>query len=121
MDRRARKGAVSGRAKGAVSRDRHQRVWWYLRRDFSQREIAQKLGISLGTVSYYVKQGMPPYDRYYDTDRPIPDRLLDDDERRERTANVRRRHSGKPPKSYVSRTSSLPSVPSLDDARRRRA
>jgi len=112
---------VSGRAKGAVSRDRHQKVWWYLRRNFTQREIAQKLGVSLGTVSYYVKQGIPPYDAYYDTDRPIPDDLLDEDERRGRTANVRRRLGRKPPKSYVSRPSPLPKVASLDDARRRRA
>lgn len=112
---------MSGRAKSAVSRDRHQRTWWYLRRGCSQREIAGKLGISLGTVTYYVKQGIPPYDRFYDTDRPIPEDLLDDDERDERTANVRRRHGRKPPKSYVRRTSSLPEVASLDDARRRRA
>jgi len=112
---------VSGRARAAVSRDRHQKVWWYLRRGFSQREIAGKLGISLGTVSYYVKQGIPPYDRYYDTDRPIPDDLRDEDERRERTANVRRQHGRRPQKSYVGRTSPLPKVASLDGARRRRA
>jgi hypothetical protein len=115
---------VSGRAKAAVSRDRHQRTWWYLRRGFSQREIAQKLGISLGTVSFYVAKGIPPYDRLYDTDRQFPDGLLDEDERRERderTTAVRRRPGRKPPSSYSGRTSSPPPVAGLDDARRRRA
>jgi transcriptional regulator with XRE-family HTH domain len=112
---------VSGRAKGAVSRDRHQKVWWYLRRDFSQREIAGKLGISVGTVSYYVRQGIPPYDPDYDTDRPIQDDLLTEAERRARTTTVRLPRAPKPEKSYVSRTPRPPKVASLDAARRRRA
>jgi transcriptional regulator with XRE-family HTH domain len=74
---------MSGRARASVSRDRYQKVWWYLRRDFSQREIAGKLGISVGTVSYYARQGIPPYDPAYDTDRPIPDDLLTESERRD--------------------------------------
>ncbi len=115
---------MSGRARASVSRDRHQKVWWYLRRDFSQREIAGKLGISVGTVSYYVRQGIPPYDPDYDTDRPIPDDLLTDSElraRKARTANVRLTGAQKPGKSYGSRTPRPSRVTSLDDARRRRA
>ncbi len=112
---------MSGRARASVSRDRYQKVWWYLRRDFSQREIAGKLGISVGTVSYYVRQGIPPYDPDYDTDRPIPYDLLTESERRDRTTSVQLPRAPKPEKSYVSRTPRPSRVTSLDAARRRRA
>lgn len=115
---------MSGRARASVSYDRYQKVWWHLRHDFSQREIAAKLKISLGTVSYYVKRGLPPYDWRYDTDKPIPDDLLTDSElraRKARTANVRLTEAQKPGKSYGSRTPRRPTVTSLDAARRRRA
>ena len=48
-------------------------------------KIARAMRISLGTVSYYVGLGIPYYDPYYDSDRPIPDDLLTESERRERT------------------------------------
>ena len=44
-------------------------VWWYLRRGHSQRAIARTLKISLGTVSYYKRLGIPDYDWSYDPDR----------------------------------------------------
>ena len=115
---------MSGRARSEISADRHQRIWWYLRRGYSQRAIARTLKISVGTVSYYKRLGIPDYDWRYDTDRPIPDRLLTDSElraRKARTTNVRLPGAGQPGKSHVSRTPRPPKVTSLDAARQRLA
>lgn len=112
---------MSGRAKTSVSKRRHQEVFWHRRHGKSAREIAQTLGISLGTVSYYLKKGIPDYDPYYDTDRPIPDDLLTERELRNRTTNVRLPRGPEPGKSYGSRTPRPPRVASLDAHRRRRA
>lgn len=117
---------MSGRARSEISADRYQQVWWYLRRGHSQRAIARKLKISVGTVSYYVRKGIPPYDSRYDTDRPIPDDLLTESELSARkalarTTNVRQTPARKPGLSHVSRTPRPPVVSSLDDRRRRQA
>jgi len=115
---------MSGRARSEISADRYQKVWWYLRHGFSQRSIARKLRISVGTVSYYKRLGIPPYDQRYDTDRPVPDHLLSESElraRRERATNVRPTGVQQPGSSHVSRTPRRPPVVSLDDARQRRA
>jgi hypothetical protein len=74
---------MSGRAQASVSKRRHQEVFWHRRHGKSAREIARAMRISLGTVSYYIKLGIPDYDPYYDTDRLIPDDLLTESERRE--------------------------------------
>jgi hypothetical protein len=112
---------MSGRARKSVSKQRHQEVYWYRRHGKSMREIAQTLRISLGTVSYYIKLGIPDYDPYYDTDRPIPDDLLTEAERQARTTTARLPRAPKPEQSYVGRTPRPPKVASLDAARRRRA
>jgi Winged helix-turn-helix DNA-binding len=115
---------MSGRARSEISADRWQKVWWYLRHGYSQRAIARKLSISVGTVSYYVKRGLPDYDWRYDTDRKIPDDLLTDSElraRKARTTNVRQPEAQQPGKSHVSPTPRSPRVASLDAHRRRQA
>ena len=112
---------MSGRARASVSKRRHQEVFWHRRHGRSMREIARAMRISLGTVSYYVSLGIPDYDPFFDTDRPIPDDLLTESERRDRTTNVRLPRAPKPEKSYGSRTPRPPKVASLDAARRRRA
>jgi hypothetical protein len=112
---------VSGRARASVSKRRHQEVFWHRRHGKSAREIARAMRISLGTVSYYLARGVPDYDPYFDTDRPIPDDLLTESERRDRTTNVRLPRAPKPQRSYVGRTPRPPKVVSLDAARRRRA
>jgi hypothetical protein len=111
---------VSGRSKTSVSKWRHQEIFWYRRHGKSAREIAEALGISLGTVSYYLKKGIPDYDPHFDTDRPIPDDLLTEDELRNRTTTVRPPRAPEPGKSYGSRTLRPPRISSLDAARRRR-
>ena len=114
---------MSGRARSEISADRWQKVWWYLRHGYSQRAIARKLSISVGTVSYYVKRGLPDYDWRYDTDRTLDDSLFSEAElqaRKARTTNVRQTGAQQPGKSHVSRTPRPPAVTSLDAARRRR-
>jgi hypothetical protein len=114
---------MSGRARSEISADRYQRIWWYLRHGYSQRRIARELKISVGTVSYYKRLGLPPYDWRYDTDQPVPDDLLSDTElraRKTRTTNVRQTGLPGSRSSHVSRTGGKP-VTRLDDARRRRA
>ena len=115
---------MSGRAKSEISADRYQRVWWYLRHGYSQRAIARQLSISVGTVSYYKRLGLPDYDERYDTDAPIPLALLTEGERlarENRTTNVRLPGQPQPGLSRVSRTPRPPRVASLDAHRRRRA
>jgi hypothetical protein len=116
---------VSGRARSEVSAWRYEEVWWYLRRDFSQRAIARKLKISGGTVSYYKRRGIPPYDQGWNTDQALPDDLLTDSElwdrqaRQARTTNVRQTAARQPGSSHVSRTPGPSEVTSLDERRRR--
>ena len=114
---------MSGRARSEISADRYQQVWWYLRHGYSQRAIARTLKISVGTVSYYKRRGIPPYDSRYDTDRPLPDDLLTDSElraRKARTTNVRQTGAAQAGKSHISRTPRPSAVLSLDARRRRR-
>jgi hypothetical protein len=114
---------VSGRARSEISADRYQKVWWYLRHGYSQRAIARQLSISLGTVSYYKRLGLPDYDEKYDTDAPIPLALLTEGERlarENRTTNVRQTDARKPGSSHVSRTPRPAAVSSLDAHRRKR-
>jgi hypothetical protein len=110
---------MSGRARASVSKRSHQEVFWRRRHGKSMREIARARRISLGTVSYYVCLGIPDYDPCYDTDRPIPDGLLAESERQDRTTNVRLPRAPKPEKSFVGRIPRPPKVASLDAARRR--
>ncbi len=117
---------MSGRARSEISADRYQLVWWYLRHGHSQRAIARQLKISVGTVSFYVRKGIPDYDERYDTDRPLPDSLLTETELSARkalarTTNVRQTGARKPGSSHVSRTPRPAAVSSLDDRRRRQA
>ena len=115
---------MSGRARSEISADRYQMVWFYLRHGHSQRAIARKLKISVGTVSYYKRLGIPPYDFRYDPDRPIDDSLYSEAElraRKARTTNVRQPGAQQPGKSHVSRTPRPPKVTSLDAARQRLA
>ena len=114
---------MSGRARSEISADRYQQVWWYLRRGHSQRAIARKLKVSLGTISYYKRLGIPPYDERYDTDAPIPDDLLTESElraRKARATNVRPTGGHEPGLSHVSRTPRPPKVTSLDARRQRK-
>lgn len=115
---------MSGRAKSEISADRYQQIWWYLRHGHSQRAIARKLKVSVGTVSYYKRLGIPPYDERYDTDRAIPTALLTEGERlvrENRATNVRLPGAAQPGKSHVSRTPRPSTVSSLDARRRRQA
>lgn len=115
---------MSGRAKSEISADRYQQIWWYLRHGHSQRAIARKLKISVGTVSYYKRLGIPPYDERYDTDRAIPAALLTEGERlarENRATNVRLPGAAQPGLSRVSRTPRPSTVSSLDARRRRQA
>ncbi len=114
---------MSGRARSEISADRYQQVWWYLRHGHSQRAIARQLKISAGTVSYYVKLGVPRYDSRYDTDAPIPDDLLTESEllaRKARTTNARPTATQPRGLSRVGRAPRPPEVTSLDARRQRK-
>lgn len=120
----------SGRRKGEQSRDNYQQVWFYLRAGgYSQRAIARKLGLSVGTVSYYKRLGLPDYDERYHPEREIPDDLLTEGERlakESRTKNVqkgqraRRRGTAKLNVIRTPDPDDPPPVTSIDARRRKR-
>ncbi len=101
---------MSGRQKSGASLQTWQTIFALMRQGHAQREIARQLHISIGTVSYYVRKGQPPFDARYWTAGEV-------DEALRRATNERLNASRKRHKSHVSRT---PKVVRLDERRRAR-